>query len=492
MIRTTLSTVLIVAAFPALSCDGGGTETENQPPEAIGEIPDHILSKRSDSVIDLAVYFRDLDGDDLTYQATASVARVVSVTMAGGALTLMSGDSGISAVTVTASDPDDATAQQSFDVTVRNQPPVAVGEMPHQLLSRSSDLAIDIARYFRDPDGDDLAYQATSSVEGVVSATMAGSVLTLMSGDSGISSVTVTASDPDDVTAQHSFDVTVRNQPPVTVGEVPDQTIYATRESVIDVAEYFRDPDGDDLTYQATSSVDGVVSATIADSLLTLTGRRVGSTVVTVTASDPYGATAQQSFTAEVAVAFRDDFDSDASLANWQIVDADSVYVLDSLLHVDSIADGTIGHARHNLSDTLTGEWTVRASMGLAEEGLCSALMVFTGDTEFSAWSFDISHPEESWGLYVQIRGDSWTNLAEGNDESINYEEGALTTITMSFSDGKISAWADGDLILETDDLTGEMPGGGDPPTEAIAIGVGGYDCAAAGTVMVDWVDIIP
>ena len=78
------------------------------------------------------------------------------------------------------------------------------------------------------------------------------------------------------------------------------------------------------------------------------------------------------------------------------------------------------------------------------------------------------------------------------DDESINYEEGELTAITMSFADSKIWVWAEGDLILETDDLTGEMPDGGDPPTDAIAIGLGGNHCDDGGKAMFDWVEIGP
>ena len=122
MMRTTLATASILAAFTSLSCDGGGTEPENQPPETVGEIPDHILSRMRDSVMDVAVYFTDPDGDDLTYQATSSAEEVLSATMAGNLLTLVSHDRlGGSVVTITASDPDDATAQQSFDVTGINR-----------------------------------------------------------------------------------------------------------------------------------------------------------------------------------------------------------------------------------------------------------------------------------------------------------------------------------------------------------------------------------
>ena len=85
------------------------------------------------------------------------------------------------------------------------------------------------------------------------------------------------------------------NRSPEAVGSIPPQTLTAggTAGSV-DAGLYFRDPDGDALTYTARSA-SGVVAATVSGSTVTLTPLVAGTTTVTVTARDPGGLTATQS-----------------------------------------------------------------------------------------------------------------------------------------------------------------------------------------------------
>ena len=69
-------------------------------------------------------------------------------------------------------------------------------------------------------------------------------------------------------------------------------------ETLVSVALYFRDPDGDPLTYAAMSSDPDTLTATVSGSLVTLTARRARdaaiSVTVTVTATDPGNLTATQ------------------------------------------------------------------------------------------------------------------------------------------------------------------------------------------------------
>ena len=85
-------------------------------------------------------------------------------------------------------------------------------------------------------------------------------------------------------------------------------------EVTVDVSSFFSDPDGDELTYTAESSDAAVAVAGIEGSSLT------------VTAADPHGLTAAQSaeVTVEARTGFRDDFDSDASLDDWEISNAEA------------------------------------------------------------------------------------------------------------------------------------------------------------------------
>ena len=63
----------------------------------------------------------------------------------------------------------------------------------------------------------------------------------------------------------------------------------------VNVARYFTDPDGDALTYAASSSRTDVVTAAVSGSTVTLTPVAAGTATVTVTARDPGGLSATQS-----------------------------------------------------------------------------------------------------------------------------------------------------------------------------------------------------
>ena len=85
------------------------------------------------------------------------------------------------------------------------------------------------------------------------------------------------------------------NRAPEAVGAIPAQTLTAggTAHNV-NVAGYFRDPDGDALSYTARSSRGSVVTANVSGSTVTLTPLSQGSATVTVTTRDPEGLTATQ------------------------------------------------------------------------------------------------------------------------------------------------------------------------------------------------------
>ena len=96
---------------------------------------------------------------------------------------------------------------------------------------------------------------------------------------------------------------TAANLPPVPVGQLPPLTIELDEGSVaVEVAGAFRDPDGDPLTYGATSSAPDVVSVSVSKSTVTVTPEAMGTAEVTVTATDSDGSnkTATQTFTVTV------------------------------------------------------------------------------------------------------------------------------------------------------------------------------------------------
>ena len=116
----------------------------------------------------------------------------------------------------------------------------------------------------------------------------------------GSTTVTVTARDSAGLSATQELAVTVPNQAPEAVRAIENRTLEINRSVSFDVAPYFSDPDGDGVTYSATSSNTTRVAAIVLGTTVTVSGRRTGSATITVTATDPGGLSATQSFRVRV------------------------------------------------------------------------------------------------------------------------------------------------------------------------------------------------
>ena len=94
-------------------------------------------------------------------------------------------------------------------------------------------------------------------------------------------------------------DETVPNGAPEAVGKIDDLEIRADTTVEVALAEYFSDPDGDDLGYSASSSDTDVATVAVSGDAVAVTGVARGSAEVTATASDG-GLSATQTFVATV------------------------------------------------------------------------------------------------------------------------------------------------------------------------------------------------
>ena len=95
--------------------------------------------------------------------------------------------------------------------------------------------------------------------------------------------------------------VTTVNRGPQASGTVPSQQLQVGGDAAtVNVAQYFSDPDGDTLTYDAASSDTDTVTTGVSGSSVTLTPVAAGTANVTVTASDPAGLNATQAIAVNV------------------------------------------------------------------------------------------------------------------------------------------------------------------------------------------------
>ena len=91
------------------------------------------------------------------------------------------------------------------------------------------------------------------------------------------------------------------NRSPAPAGTLPDRTLSPDGTLNVDLSRAFVDPDGDALTYTVSSSAPRVVAARAAGALVTLTAVSEGAATIRVTATDPGGLSAAQSFTVTVS-----------------------------------------------------------------------------------------------------------------------------------------------------------------------------------------------
>ena len=172
--------------------------------------------------------------------------------------------------------------------------------MPAVELAVGDSAAVQVSGFFSDPDGDALTYAVGTSNAGVVTAAITASAVTVVSVSAGTATVTVTATDPGGLAAQQSFAVTVPNRAPEVTDTIPELALGAGDSATFDLEEYFRDPDGDALTYTPETSEEAVAAASVSGATLTVRSVSAGTATVTVTARDPGGLAAQQSFAVTV------------------------------------------------------------------------------------------------------------------------------------------------------------------------------------------------
>ncbi len=288
---------------PLVPCDRDGAVC-NERPQPNG-LPDLLLlSEREDRQISLAQAFTDPEGDPLTLTANSSVPSVATVMVTGQTLVVEPQARGNAVITVSARDSADGEASTSFALTVRAAPVVAVPIADVSDLVTGATRQVSIDGVFEDPDGGGLTYEAVSSDEAVVQASLTAQQLTLTATGRGTATVTVTAVDEDENRTDDPFMVTVRNRAPTLTGALGDLVFGVAGSSrQVPLSGLFSDADGDALTYQAKSSDTAYATAAVSGSTLTVTAIAKGTATTTVTAIDGRGGSVAESFGVTVKAA---------------------------------------------------------------------------------------------------------------------------------------------------------------------------------------------
>ena len=279
----------------------------NDAPTATGTLSDQSTQDAATVSYPTAGGFSDIDGDTLSYTATGLPAGL-TINAATGVISgtidraASQPGGGIYTVVVTARDPSDARATQSFQITVTNPPPTATNDSA--TTAEDTPVTIAVLANDTDPDGDPLTITSASAQHGTVVRNPDGTLTyTPASNYNGSDTISYQISDGNGGTSSATVAVTITpvNDAPAPTGALPDRAAQDAGTVSYQTAGGFTDAEGDTLTYSATGLPAGlVIDATtgIISGTLGRSASQVGGGVysVTVTARDPSNATGTQTF----------------------------------------------------------------------------------------------------------------------------------------------------------------------------------------------------
>ncbi|MBD9387908.1 tandem-95 repeat protein [Agrobacterium sp. AGB01] len=258
---------------------------------------------------DVSTFFSDVDGDTLTYSQTG-LPSGLSISAAG----LITGtidrnasqgvNNGVYTVTISVSDGNGGTAQQTFSIAVSNPAPIAVNDVATTL--EDTAIIINVLANDSDPDGDPLSVISATAAHGTVTILADGEISYLPSANyNGTDIITYTISDGNGGTATATVTVTITpvNDDPVGT-PIADRTRNDGATDSLDLSAFFSDPEGGVLTYQIDPDFPlppglllsgSVISGQISSDASGPTGEK--SYRIRVIASDPDGGSTVVEFT---------------------------------------------------------------------------------------------------------------------------------------------------------------------------------------------------
>ena len=324
-------TVRVTAAdrFGATVADEFDLEVTNtnDAPQVASAVGDQEVDEDAEIDLQVSGNFADDDlihGDQLAFSATLAGGGALPTWLKFDSATgkfsgmPLNGDVGTIQIAVTATDLAAATASTSFQLEVlnTNDAPFVAQTIGQQAAAEGTDLALDISGNFGDDDlihDDQLTFSAA-----LVGGGALPSWLTLnpdtgqFSGipgnaDVGTVQIAVTAADTHgaDVSTEFTLVVSKANQAPQVSTEIDDKTATSSENFEADIADSFFDPDSDPLTFSAKQANDEDLPSWLSISATgelsgTPTLSDVGTLLITVTATDPFGAAADDTFQLEV------------------------------------------------------------------------------------------------------------------------------------------------------------------------------------------------
>ena len=311
------ATITVSASDPdGLSAERNFAVTvPNRAPQTVDRIADRAMFVGESATVDVAAYFTDPDGEPLVYEAATSDPAKASVSVTETTVTVRGEAVGSATITVSATDGGGLSASQSFRVDVETQSvsdlvieaPWAIPDTVAPGGTFSLQMVVSNRGEGATASGTTLRYRLLDFQRGTATEIGTDPVPKLEANWSSSQSLEVTSPssvgayyydacvDPVanesnvDNNCSHGLEVHVlTNRTPQAVGSIPDQRLKEGDVKSFDVAPYFEDPDGDDLTYSVWtwSETGSVFTATVSGSHVEIRAEDDGYGVMRVIASD--------------------------------------------------------------------------------------------------------------------------------------------------------------------------------------------------------------
>lgn len=307
-----------MATLTITATDGGGNSTSemaeitvNAAPEEAMPLDPQTLDRVTPHVVSVADVFTDSDDGDeslvITAEAVGDGMDRVTLDVMGFDLTItgvMGIEPGDVEIELTATDPHGASVKSSFIATTINIAPTVAMSVEAQELDRIDPLSVDVNEVFADVDGEISAITASVPEDAVIEVgeiDLEDGMLMITGLAVGEATVTLEATDNNGGMVSDTFMVTVNNVDPVVANAIMDQTTTRIMDLTLDISDTFSDPDTDSpLTFAVMAADDMIAKATVEDAMVTLEGLYVGSTTITVTATDVDGGMVSHDFMVEI------------------------------------------------------------------------------------------------------------------------------------------------------------------------------------------------
>lgn len=328
-----------------------------------------------------------------------------------------------------------------------SRPPVACATLDDRTMHVNQDHYFEPC--FEDPEMGTIWLHVESSNEEIVTAEVVGYGVAIRAVSVGSATITVTAFDPDHESASLSFVVQVPNRPPWRRGRIPDVNLFLGGYANRLASWYFTDPDGHMLTYSATSSDNAVLTAAMFGDTVVLRGRGEGSATLTVTATDLLGDTVSQVTPATVSIPvdiFRDDFETEASLSDWEISTNSDAVIAEGKLRIYNTVAGLLGWAE---TEVAASPWEASALMGNATDSVYVTLVAGIDHSRITAYLVQVGLDQDTFTDFGQtnfrffvfdavrrewIYTDDWYGMAD-----LVADVGDLTRVTLVAQGGELT-----------------------------------------------------